>query len=152
MNEPLRRLAVAAYVVALVFIVTGGADALTNMWPWNWGDEQWRYGFAGVSSGYLIQPLFGLFLVLVTAAAAQHRLLLRVMSIVTLVVAVITLVWAIGFVLDVLQLQGRVNDDMAESFRIGSAKTLCKLGLATLTLLVMGVCGLRSVKALSPSR
>ena len=152
MTESLRRLAPAAYVTALYFIVTAMVDAVANGWPLHLGDEQGRYEFAAIVSGYIVSVLFGLIISAIIAALLGQRWALWTTGILSLLVALLFLVAEISFVLDVLQLHGMVRDEAADAFRIGSEKTGFKFAFFFLCTLLIGIGALRGAKVLAPAR
>jgi hypothetical protein len=144
----LRRLALPAYVVAAYFIVASLMDALASALPAHPGQETWRYFFAPYLTNYFLSALFGLLLAAIVAAAAEHRVMLWITGAVTGAFAIFMLAEAVVYVLDVLQLAGRINDDELQAFRIGSAKTAIKFVLLVISLTIMAVASVRAARAL----
>jgi hypothetical protein len=133
--------------VALLFIVSPLVDVLTNVYPWGWGNEQWRFGFFGVTSNYLVSLIFGLLLAGMTAALAGHRGMLRATAVVAGLFAVVELVMCFGFVLDTIQVRMAVRPDQEHLFKIGAVKTAGKMGFC---LIATACVSLGAFKALTP--
>lgn len=146
MNESLRRYTPAAYAVAAYFILVPVADIATNAWPWNFTNEQWRYGLAGITANYLVSVLFGALLAGLFAAAHEHRLLLRVLGIALLVAAVLQLVMVLGLVLDTFQIQGMIQGDERTMLRIGATKAGFKIGASAVLMIVIAIACFRAAR------
>lgn len=147
MNDSLRKLCFASYVVALLFIVAPIMDVLTNVWPWGWGSEQWRFGTFLTTSNYLVSLIFGLLLAATTAAMAGHRALLRATAVVAGLFTVLVLLMCFGWVLDTIQVRMLVRPEQHALFKIGLIKTGGKMGFCLITLAAVSV---GAFKALTP--
>lgn len=152
MNESLPRLTLTAYVVAFLFVVSPLVDILTNVWPWDGGNPQWRFGLVGVTSNYLISMIFGLLLAALVAAAQGHRATLKVLGVVSVLTAVVLMVLCGSFVLDTLQLRTVVREEQRALFKVGAVKTALKVGASILALLVMAVGTWKASNAGDPNR
>ncbi len=142
--DSLRRLSVAAYAVAVLFILSPLVDVLTNIYPTDLGSMQWRFGAIGILSNYLISGVFGLLLATLVAALLGHRTLLRISAIVDLATAAVLLGITLLFALDVLQLRSTVRPEAGEMFRIGALKASLKILMTAVALLLLGI---RALKA-----
>jgi hypothetical protein len=142
--ESLRRLSMAAYVVAAVFLLSPLVDVVTNVYPTDIGNMQWRFGAIGILSNYLISGVFGLLLATLVAAFLGHRGVLRTSAVIDLVVAALLLALMLLFALDVLQLRQTVRPEAGEMFKIGALKASLKLLMTAAALAVLGV---RALKA-----
>ena len=150
MTEAVRRLTVAAYVVALYFVLSFLVDVPTNVMPFNFSSETWRYGVVATVSNYLVSVLFGLILAAYVAALNGHRLVLRAVSILSAIGAVVLTVLLIGFLLDYIQTVRLVNAEDVRLFRIGAGKAGMKIGFVDLALTVMAVGAWRAAKVMAP--
>lgn len=146
MNEPLRRLTMAAYLVAVLFVLFPVADVATNVWPWVPWSEQWRFAAVGVLSNYVVSVVFGFLLAAVVAAAAGHARVLRALSMMTGLGTAVLAVGCLGFILDTLQVRGTVRDDQVEYFRIGAMKTFGKMAGSTAAVLVLTLGVIRAAR------
>lgn len=144
MNDSLRKLCLASYLVALLFVVSPMVDVMTNVWPWGWGSEQWRFGTFGTASNYLISLIFGLLLAATTAAWAGHRGMLRATAAVGGLFTVLVLLMCFGWMLDTIQVRMLVREDQHTLFKIGVIKTGMKMGFC---LIALGAVSLGTFKA-----
>jgi hypothetical protein len=150
-NDALRRLTLPAYAVCFFFAFSFFADVATNVWPFNPGNEQWRYGLAAISSNYIVSVLFAVLVTAAVAIANGHRLLARLVGLFSVVGAGVLLVMVIGLLLDYFQVVGTVAQEELTPFRIGFAKAGIKLGIVAIVLLICGIGTFRGAKLL-PAR
>lgn len=146
MTDFLRRYTLASYLVALMFIILPVVDAATNAWPWSLGNEQWRFGAAAILSGYLISIIFGLLFLAAVARGSGHKSTLYLTSAVSLLFALVLLVFSISFILDTFQVRNVVREEQFEMFKIGAAKTAFKLGLSLVATIVLAIASFKAAK------
>lgn len=140
-SSALESIARPLYFMALLLVATPLVDFFANAWPIRLGEVGYRYGVVGLLSGFVLTPLLGLGVACALALVLGHRTVLRVLAILCVVGAVLLLVAAIDFSLDVIQLRRNVPDAQRWSFQVGALKALVKhlsgaaalawLGLAT---------------------
>lgn len=128
----------ATYLVAGLFILTMLMDVVTNVWPPDPGDIQWRFGFFGVASNYLISGLFGTLLLAGAAAWAGQRRMMLVAALLAAVSGGLLLICAAVYALDVLQLRGNVRPEAEFPFKVGALKSFLKMLATSVALLVIG--------------
>jgi len=149
LNESLRRIAGAAYVVAAVFVVVFaldvGASSSLHFDPRN---DQWRYLFAGYLTNYFIQPLFGLLIATVAATLRDERLMLRLLSWLSIAVTAVLVLMMVTLALDIVQLRSQVRDEDVSAFLAGGLKTEIKLAIYAVGLVFVGIAGLRAAKVM----
>ena len=139
MTDAVRRLVPALYALAIYHVISPVYDVATSVWPFNPGDERWRYSLAGYASNYAVSALFGVMLFAIVAATAKHRRVLRVTGIFSALGATLMLVMVLGLMLDALQLMRQVDREMLASFRIGVTKAGIKLALEGIVLLLIAI-------------
>lgn len=144
--ESLRRLSVAAYAVAAVFLLSPLIDVLTNVYPTDLGSMQWRFGAIGILSNYLISAVFGLLLATLVAAVLGHRLVLRISAVLNVLIALVLVGITLLFGLDVLQLRQAVRPEAGEMFRIGALKASFKILITAVALLLLGIGALKTAR------
>ena len=150
--DALRRLIPAAYAVAIVFLLSPLVDVVTNVYPFELGSVQWRYGAVGIMSNYLISGVFGLLLGTFAAVLGGHAKVLWVFFALNLALAV-ALVALLGlFALDVLQLRSMVRPEAADMFGIGAGKAALKLLLVAASLGLLGVVGFKAARGETAAR
>ncbi len=130
-----RALALPAHALAFLLVVLPFVDFLANVYPPRFDELRWRYGAAGLFSGFLLTPLLGLFLAGVASAVAEQRRTLRVLGWLAAVGAVALLALTVLFGLDVLQLLSQVPAAAHTVFLTGALKAAAKLGLLAVWLL-----------------
>jgi len=127
----------ATYLVAGLFVLTMLIDVVTNVWPPDPGDIQWRFGFFGVASNYLISGLFGMLLLAAAAVWAGHRRMMTTACVLAAVAGLLLLGFAALYALDVLQLRNNVRPEAEFPFRVGALKSFFKMVTTSLALLVI---------------
>jgi hypothetical protein len=143
-SEMLNRLAWPIYFVVLLLIALPVLDYATNMWPIRLGDVDWRYGAVGLLSAYLLTPLVGIVLLLGVAIGLQHRRIVRILSVVNIVVALLIAFAVVFYALDMLQLRGGVPDEARPRFDVGAAKATVKHVAVAMGLAWLGFVGARA--------
>jgi hypothetical protein len=144
--EP-QRLAAPLYFIALLLIVTPLIDLALNIAPFRFGEIRWRYGTAGLLSGFLLTPLLGAVVATAAAMMLGQARMVRVIALVNLAAAVLLLGVAGLFVLDALQLRGFTPPDELGIFDISVLKAGAKHLSTAIALLWLGAAGLRTVRA-----
>lgn len=148
MNEATRRLTLAAYAVAFYFMLSPIADIATNVWPFDFSNEQWRYGLAAITSNYVVSALFALLVTAFVAAANEHRWVLRLVALVSIVGAVILAVMSVGLLFDYLQIANLVRPEESAPFKIGAMKAGMKIGVVCVVLVMMAVTTFRASRTI----
>ena len=142
-------LARGMYVFGLAFIVTAGIDLFTTVWPVRPTDMAWRYGFLGLSAGYLQTPTLGLLLILLTAWWEGRVLLVKAVGVVC-VVGALALLPAMGlFALDVLTMRAVRAAEMQSAVMAGGVFQEVKYALSAVVLGCMGFGALSSAKSMA---
>ncbi len=119
-------------------------DLLSNAWPIQLGNIQWRYGFMGLLTAYLHTPLLALGLGLVLAFALRNWITLRVVSAVCVLGAVFLFLVMGLFALDGIQLRGSVPAENLGPFQAGMVLSELKFLTALITALLLGWGGWRT--------
>ncbi len=146
MTDLLRRYTLASYLVALMFIVNPIVDAATNAWPWYLDSVQWRFGSAGILSGYFVSILFGLLMMSAIGVAKQHRITLYLVAIASGLLTLLLLGLSVSYVLDTFQVRPLVREEQIEMFRIGAVKTAFKVVAAVVVTLVMTIASFKAAR------
>ena len=136
----------AGYLVALLLVLVPVSDAVARTWPLRPGDERWRFGTLGIVFNAMVTPLLGVFLAMVTAALLEQFRTLRVIAVVTLVAAVLTLVAIPAFGLDYLQLRATVTAEAMAGFDAAARKAIAVGLVSGAVALVLGISGWRAAR------
>ncbi len=147
MNDSFRRIAIAAYAVAAVFILLPIIDVVAQAYVSPSTGEGWRYELCGYVANYMISLVFGVLMAALAAALREDRLLLRLASWFGGLVALVMIVMMGLLALDMIQLQAVVAVQEHQAFTIGGLKAELKLGLMAAGLLFLLVAGLKGSKA-----
>jgi hypothetical protein len=121
-----RRAWSSVYLLATLLVLEPMGDLLSQVLPLQPSVLAWRFGFLGFFANNLLTPLLGATLAMVAAAYLGHGRTLRVLSIVSLVVAVVLVVTLGSFTLDALQLRRSVQPAMASRYDAGAAIAVAK--------------------------
>lgn len=141
-------LARGMYLFGLAFMVTAGIDLFTTVWPIRPSDMAWRYGFLGLSAGYLQTPTLGLLLILLTAWWRGNVVVVKVVG-VSCVVAALALLPVMGlFALDVLTMRDLRAAEMQSAVMAGGMFQEVKYALNTVVLGCTGFGALSSAKSM----
>jgi len=139
----------SAYVFGLALILTAKIDLLTTVWPMRPTDMAWRYGFLGLSAGYLQTPSLGLGLIAGTAIWQKHVLPLRLVGAVSLLTAV-ALLGVMGiFGLDVLAMRQIRPEEAQAGVLVGGMFQEVKYFVAMFVFAFLGLGSLKTAKVMA---
>jgi hypothetical protein len=137
----MRRIALPAYLVALLVFLFPLVDTAMSVWPPQPGEVPWRFGAAGFYSRALITPILGVLIALAVALHLDHRRVLRGIAIAS-AVAVVVLIGVIGtFMLDALEMRAQVALARRSAFDVASGVALMKYLAGTLVALTYAMVG-----------
>ena len=149
-NDPVSPwLARGLYLFGFALAMTAAIDLFTTVWPMRPSDIAWRYGFLGLTAGYLQTPTLGLALMIGTAIWARNRTVLRLAGFVALVVSLLLMVAMGLFGLDVIQMRGLRAEEMQSAVMAGGMFQELKYFIAVLVLVFLGFGALKTAKATS---
>lgn len=137
------------YFFMFILVFWPVADLVTNTWPTQLGNVQWRYGFMGLLSGFLHTPILGLMIAMITALSLGHRRVLRSLSGVCLAGAVLLGLVVLFFALDVVQVRAMRPAGQLSSFTAGALIAELKHVTAFVALSLLGFGGWKTAGALS---
>ena len=125
--ERLRPLVWAGYMVAIALCVIPMTDFIISVQPLTPTSVTWRFGALGTLSGSLMSPFMGLFLGILVAAAAGHRLWLKVLGWTTWVATAALLAFALLFILDALQARAATREEVRSTFDLAAERKPTRL-------------------------
>lgn len=120
------------FVVALLMIAVPLVQSLTQIWPLQLSNVQWRYGAANALSSILLLPFLGLSLLLVMARGLKRTGLARAVGAASALFTLGLLSCIAVFVLDALQLKTIVSTQMSAQF----TNTTIRVGLVSTAFMV----------------
>lgn len=146
MSTNLRSFVPAIYAVGIIMILVALGDLSGTVWPMRPGDVGWRYGAMGISSNYLVTPIFGLLLLSSAAALASHRGFLRFLALLAIVISAAIAAAIALFALDTVQM--RQGAEAGAKWVTGVSATIAsvKFVCAATVLFILGLGGLRGAK------
>ncbi len=128
--DTLKAFAWPVYFLGFLLIVTPMGDFLTNVMPMRPGSAEWRYGSVGLFAGFLLTPTLGVLILLFAAIVLEHRMVVKILSVLNLLVAILFLILIALFALDVVQVRASIPEDavaeVRSRFHIGAAKAVLK--------------------------
>jgi hypothetical protein len=142
-------LARGIYLFGLALILTAAIDLFTTVWPLRPTDIAWRYGFLGLTAGYLQTPTLGLLVIALTAAWQRRPLILHTVGSVSLALALILLLAMGMFALDVLQIRELRAAEGQATVLAGGLFQEVKYFVAFLVLTFMGYGSVKTASELS---
>ena len=152
-NENVSRVSKSLYPLGALLALVPLADLFVRVYPLRFGAPEWRIGvFVALIANFGIM-LTGLGLAGVIAAVNEHRTVLRVLSILAAIGAVITLLVLVLFGLDTLQLRsaapvGPMRGALLRGLVSGSVTTI----FALVVLVSFMVASWRAGRTVSRSR
>jgi hypothetical protein len=117
----------AGYIILVLAAFFPLIDIMSGLIPLNLGNATWRFGAVGVFSTYAMGLSLELLLLAVLAALSNHRRVLLVLGVISLLLALTLLGSTVLFLLDALQTRARVNPAMLNRFDFASAGAVAKL-------------------------
>ncbi len=139
------------YLAALVIVVFPFVELVLTVWPPSPGVVSWRYGTVGLLARAIMTPLVGLVIIQATATLLGHARVQRAVTVLGLAGAVVLLLTAALFALDLVQFRGQVRDAAKRAFDVSGLVVLLKLLAGALVLAAFGVVGLRSARRAAAS-
>ena len=137
-GDALRSLGPATYFAGVLMVGLTLADVVATIWPLQFGEIQWRYGAWGLLSGFLLTPVFGLFMLAAAGVILGHVRVLKALWWVNLALALVLVAGCVMFALDVLQLRGAVPPEAKLRFDVGAVKAVVKHLLVAVGLFWLG--------------
>jgi len=146
-----RPVTAAVYALGMLMIVIPFTEVLLSVLPLRPGATSWRFGTTGVLSQAFMTPLLGATVIVVVAATLGHRRTLLTVSIVSALVAVITLAATGLFALDIIEMRSQVREEVKRAFDFSSILAVIKLIVATVVLSLLSSGARRTTRELRSS-
>jgi hypothetical protein len=137
-DETLQRYARALYPVALVLVLVPLIDLAVRSVPPQFGTLQWRFGTVGLLLGNYGTIVLGAGLAGLAAVLAGNRTVLRVLGIVSIVMAVLTVAALLMFVLDAVQIRRLAAPQLKRPILNSALTALATGALGTIAWVALG--------------
>jgi hypothetical protein len=127
------------YIGAILLIAVPFLQALSQIWPLQLSNIQWRFGAANALSSILLLPYFGLLVLLLMSRALESRSLARLVGLLSALLTLGLMASLTLFVLDAQELKAIVSSQMLAAFnnttvRVGLVTALFTVAFAYLTI------------------
>lgn len=142
-----RRSRLPAYLILGLVTILPLFDVVALAWPFHPHTINWRFGAVGTIAGSAVAPLLGLVLILELATRIGDRVPIWVVAVLAALWSLLCLTGSGVFILDVLEIRGRVRSQMVERFSVASVWALVKLLLAAIVGAVLAVSAYRTARS-----
>lgn len=127
----------AGYLILTMAALFPLIDIASGLMPPQFGNATWRFGAVGLFSNYAMGLSLELLLLAVLAALSNHRRVLLVLGVLSVLLAVTLLGSSLLFVLDALQTRARVTPAMLQRFDFATGGAIVKLVLYAVANLIL---------------
>lgn len=135
----LQRVAGPIYLFAIVMVLFPLLDILHGVWPLQLGEVGWRLTASNLISRTTLFPLLGFFLAFGAAVILEHPRVLRMLSVLCGLLAMILAVGTAVFLLDALQMRTQVALDARSRYDLGALIASAKFGVGFFLLVFLAV-------------
>jgi len=143
-SEAIQRVRVVAYLVLGAAVVFPIVENVGTLLAAPSAGAPWRFGAIGSMSTIVTASLIGLLLILVTSLIARDRWITIAVGVVSALLALCALVAIVLFVLDAIQVRGRVQPALRNRFDFAAALAMARLLFTTIVSAVLARIALRS--------
>jgi uncharacterized membrane protein len=112
----LRQLGSVMYFAAVALIINFFAEFTIKVWPLKFGELNWRAGAIGLVMDVFLATIVPMTLMYVAAIMNNHRKLLNVLRILSLVLGVLTIALLLMFALDSIQVRTQLPQNVKMQF------------------------------------
>lgn len=148
----LRTIAWPVYVAGGLTLLLPLVDLLASVWPPRVGQVEWRFGTLGLLSGFTLTPLLGLIMCMAAAALLEHRVVQRILAVLSILCAVLLFAVIVIFAFDWLQFRASAPADARAGMDVGSVKAIVKHAVVGVAFLWLGFAGWRAGRRHGGSR
>lgn len=139
-------------LVAVLMVLLPLVDSLLVAWPLRPGELQWRFGAVGMFSQALLLPVMGVALLLATALSYGRRTPIRIMAVVSGLVALALLAVLPFFLLDFMQMRAQVRAEAKAAFDVATVFAIVKIGMFAVVALAMAFAGWKATRRAASGR
>lgn len=151
-NMERRPVLMAVYPVAALLVLVPMIEVTAGAWPFQPGELSWRFGVAGIALKTVVTPLLGVLLAMVAGSLLEQRRVVRALSVLCFLAALGTVMVAVFFSLDFLQLRGMVDPRMRQGMTVASGTALLMAGLVAPAAMALGLGGWKATRRAGAAR
>lgn len=136
----------AVYLLGFVLLLLPIGEIVTTAWPFAYDQPLWRFSIgsmAGVSSATM---LLGMLVLLIAAVADDSRSMMWMVFAITTIAVLVYWVGGAAFILDAVQLNGRVTQQDPGKFKLSAAWVLVKLLISGVAAVSMAICAMKAIR------
>lgn len=116
--------AFATYAIAALLIIVPPVNQLIDLFPWQFGVVQWRYGALGLLANTMLIPLLGGLIAVLAAHVLRQPIMLRVLASLMILSALLITAMIVLFALDALQLRPTIRPEVRGRFDLANLRVL----------------------------
>ncbi len=135
------------FIGALLLMTIPTLQVVSQLWPLQLVNIQWRFGAANAFSAILVLPFLGMTLLFLLARATGNRALSRVIGVLAGFLTFVILASTVLFILDALQLKTIVQSRMLDQFRSTMMRVIGLSGVFAVAFAVVAVSAFSFPKA-----
>jgi hypothetical protein len=140
----IRRWLPAVYLLALCLCVAPLLQTLGSLWPPHFDEATWRYGAVGIFLSAVGAAPLGLLIALGAAVPLGHRVILRTVGVLAIILTLLVLIVCGAFALDVLQVRSIVRPEVRGGFDLGAAKAVFMALVVMVTSILIAIASFRT--------
>jgi len=125
-GAPFRKISSALYLTSALLVFLPLIDFLTSIVPYLPASAKWRFASSSLFAGFLLTPLLGIALAMLVAGLMRHRFVLRWISILSILVALLLLVICALLALDVVELRATAESDVQMAIVLSGGRAILK--------------------------
>lgn len=132
------------YLLALVLLLQPLIETVSATWPVRPSLVGWRFAFTGIFYTMLPTTLVALLIAAGAAYLLRHRVVLRIVAILAVLLGGVIVLLTVSFGLDALQMRKLVRPEAKSGFDMASLKALLTAGIAIIGCIALAFGGFRT--------
>ncbi|HEX3926698.1 MAG TPA: hypothetical protein VHW65_01770 [Gemmatimonadales bacterium] len=141
-----------AYGLAFFLVLTPLISIGANNWPVNLSSVRWRYDFETSLSAFVVAIAMGFLVASVVAVGMEHRLMLRLLAVLNILVGIAYVLTCADYMLDGLQLRFNVDHDRLNAFELTVMRGMIIFVLGAVLAAWFGIASYRAAKRIEALR
>ena len=119
-------------------------QTLGSLWPPHFDEAPWRYGAVGIFLSAVGAAPLGLLIALAAAIPLGHRVILRTVGVLAIILTLLVLIVCGAFALDVLQVRSIVRPEVRGGFDVSAAKAVLMGLVVMVTSILIAIASFRT--------